>query len=180
MQGGGDMGLGLPPLTRDYISLEICVFTAQNINTLTPLVPMYTLHCSAAPHRENSQIPPWVPQDQSSWECVQAENMFEFKIVGKSKPLKELWGEALIYSNERYWNILLTFPWETTCGSGWVWVMGVWGACILPSAGLIPGKLLCMSGCLLAPRGDAVGHLGEVRHWKDSKFLTWNLTRRLK
>lgn len=88
-------------------------------------------------------------------------------------------GNILIYSNERYWNILLTFPWETTCGSGWVWVMGVWGSWILPSAGFVPGKLLCMC-CFLAPGGDDVGHVGEVRHWKDSKFLTWNLTRRLK
>lgn len=120
--------MGLPPLTRDYSSLEIHVFTVQNINTLTPLVSVYTLHCSTASRKENSQISLWIPQDQSSWECLQAENVFEYsspslncfwkclkhKIAGKSKPLKELWGETLIYSIERYWNILLAFPWEIT------------------------------------------------------------------
>lgn len=93
----------------------------QNINRFTPLVSVYTLHCNTAPRRENSQISLWILQDQSSWECLQAENVFAFfapflncfwkclkhKIAGKSKPLKELWGETLIYSNEKYWNIFL-------------------------------------------------------------------------
>lgn len=98
--------MGLPPPARDYSSLEIHVFTAQNINTFTPLVSVHTLHCTTAPCRESSQRYFWIPQDQSSWECLQAENIFAFssafldcfckclkhKIAGKSKQFKELWG----------------------------------------------------------------------------------------
>lgn len=180
LQGSDDMGL--PPLTRDYSSLEIRVFTVQNINRFTPLVSVYTLHCSTAPRRENSQISLWILQDQSSWECLQAENVFAFsspfpncfwkclkhKIAGKSKPLKELRGETLIYSNEKYWNIFLRiFSHFSLRNNMWQWLgmgdVGVWGAWILPSAGPVPGKLLCMSSCLLVPGGDDGGHLGELK-----------------
>lgn len=56
LQGDDDTVLPLP--TRDYSSLEIHVFTVLNINTFIPLVSGYTLHCSTAPCRENSQISP--------------------------------------------------------------------------------------------------------------------------
>lgn len=104
LQGDDDMGLPLP--TRDYSSLEIHVFAV--LNTFIPLVSVYTLHYSTGPWRENSQVSLWI--DQSSWECLQEENVFAFssaflncfwkclnhKIGGKKKKktLKELWGET--------------------------------------------------------------------------------------
>ena len=77
----------------------------------------------------------WIPKDQSLWEWLQAEEkVFVFspafsKLLVRMFKTRDSWqnsttlgtkrGNTLFCPNERYWNILPTFPWESTCGSGW-------------------------------------------------------------